>query len=120
MTPMQKVDVLRAACCVAGSDGNLTDQELGLVKKLAKEVGVGQASLAAMLERSMKDENFHKEQFKILKENPKGCLATVLEVAMSDGVMSDVEQNVLRSLADNLQVPSDVFDQLMSNVTKMM
>ena len=119
MTPMQKVDILRAACCVAGSDGQLADQEIKLVKKLAKEVGVGQASLQAMVDRSMVDENFHKEQFKILKEDPQKCLATVLEVAMADGVLTDVEQAVLRGLADNLQVPTEVFDQLMSNVNKM-
>lgn len=119
MTPMQRVDVLRAACCVAGSDGSLADQEIGLVKKLAREVGVGQASLSAMIERSIRDENFHQEQFKILKENPQQCLATVLEVAMADGVVSETEQAILRSLADNLQVPTEVFDQLMANVNKM-
>ena len=120
MTPMQRVDVLRAACCVACSDGAIADQELGLVSRLAKEVGVGQASLTAMIERSMKDPEFHREQFKILKEDPKQCLAAVLEVAMADGVLTDVEQAVLRSLADNLQIPTEVFDELMANVNKMM
>jgi tellurite resistance protein len=120
MTPMQRVDVLRAACCVACSDGEIATSELGVVQRLAKEVGVGKASLAAMIDRSTRDENFHKEQFKILKENPQQCLATVLEVAMADGVVTDVEMAVLQSLADNLNVPTEVFNELMSKVGKMM
>ena len=32
-----------------------------------------------MIERSINDANFHKEQFKILNEDPQQCLATVLE-----------------------------------------
>ena len=120
MTPMQKVEVLRAACCVAGIDGGLDDKEQTLVEKIAKEVGVGQASLNAMIERASTDHDFHKQQFRILKENPQQCLATVLEVAMADGKVSENEKTVLQSLANNLEVPSEVFDQLMSKVSGLL
>lgn len=120
MTPMQKVEVLRAACCVAGIDGALIDKEKTLLDKIAREVGVGKASLNAMIERASTDEEFHKEQFRILKENPQQCLATVLEVAMADGQVSENEKMVLNSLANNLEVPSGVFDQLMSKVSDLL
>ena len=71
MTPMQRVDVLRAACCVACSDGAIADQELGLVSRLAKEVGVGQASLTAMIERSMKDPKFSSRTIQNFERGPK-------------------------------------------------
>ena len=117
---MQKVEVLRAACCVAGINGNLSEPEKTLLDKIAKEVGVGEASLNAMIERAQTDHDFHKDQFQILKENPQQCLATVLEVAMADGDISENEKTVLHSLAANLEVPSEVLDQLMSKVSDLL
>ena len=120
MTPMQKVDVLRAACCVAGADGSMDEKERTLIDRLAKEVGVGKASLTAMMERACNDKKFHTEQFAILRENPQQCMVTVLEVAMADGVLTDDEQHVLQTLAKNLEVPDDVYQGLMAKVSEMM
>lgn len=119
MTPMQKVEVLRAACCVAGIDKVVEDNELHLLAKMAKEVGVGKASLAAMVQRATSDPNFHQEQFRILKENPQECLAAVLEVALADGGVSEDETQILRSLSENLEVPSDVFEQLVTQIANL-
>ena len=120
MTPMQKVEVLRAACCVAGINTDVSEKEKTLLDKIAKEVGVGRASLNAMIERASTDHDFHREQFRILKENPQQCLATVLEVAMADGKVTDNEKMVLQSLASNLEVPSNVFEKLMDNVSGLL
>lgn len=116
MTPMQKVEILRAACCVAGIDGNVDDNELTLIAKMAREVGVGKASLAAMVQRASTDPEFHKSQFQILNENPQQCLATVLRVALADGKVTDDESQVLRSLSENLKVPGEVFDELIQTL----
>ena len=120
MTPMQKVDVLRAACCVAGIDGPPKDSERLVIDKLAAEVGVGQASLEAMIDRGATDPNFHEEQFRVLKSDPQKSMAALLEVAMADGNISDDEKTVLRALAGRLEVAPDVFEQLMSNIGKML
>ena len=120
MTPMQKVDVLRAACCVAGIDGNIEGVEKDLLDKVAREVGVGRASLEAMMQRASTDPDFHEEQFRILKSEPQECIATVLEVAMADGSVSEPESEILRSLSGKLNVPDDVFDELLQKVTKML
>ena len=120
MMPMQKVEILRAACCVAGIEDGVSENEKTLLDKFAQEVGVGKASLTAMIERATTDPEFHKQQFRILKENPQQCLATVIQVAMSDGSVSDSESQVLKSLSDNLGVPSEIFNQLLANVTKML
>lgn len=120
MTPMQRVDVLRAACCVAGIDGQPNDAERAVIDKLAAEVGVGAASLNAMVERGATDPNFHEEQFRVLKADPQQTMAALLEVAMADGKISENESGVLKALSGKLNVPADVFDQLMSSVSKMM
>ena len=120
MTPMQKVEVLRAACCVAGIEGNIQECELPLLQKIAKEVGVGKASLNAMMERAKSDPDFHEEQFQILKSEPQKCMATVLQVAMCDGKVTDGETIVLKSLSEKLNVSDEVFSQLMSQVSSLM
>ena len=120
MTPMQKVEVLRAACCVAGIEGNIDEAEFPLLKKIAKEVGVGKASLDAMIQRASTDPNFHEEQFQILKSEPQKCMATVLQVALADGKVTEAETQVLKALSEKLNVSNEVFDQLMQNVAKML
>ena len=79
MSAMIKVEILRAACCVAGADGNLNDAEWGLLNRLAKETGVGQASLDAMVSRACRDQEFCNEQFRVLKADPKEAMAILLE-----------------------------------------
>ncbi|MFK7769801.1 MAG: TerB family tellurite resistance protein [Mariniblastus sp.] len=120
MTPMQKVDVLRAACCVAGIDGQPKESELAVINKLAGEVGVGRASLEAMIDRGATDPNFYQEQFKILKSDPQQSMAALLEVAMADGHITENETLVLRGLAGRLEVPEAVFDQLITGANKML
>jgi len=120
MTPMQKVDVLRAACCVAGIDGQPKEAERAVIDKLAGECGVGRASLQAMIDRGATDPNFHEEQFRVLKADPQNSMAALLEVAMADGNISDNETTVLRALAGKLAIPDDVFNQLLTNVGKML
>lgn len=119
MTPMQKVDVLRAACCVAGIDGEIGAGEAKLINRIAREVGVGKASLEAMVQRASNDPDFHQQQFRILKSDPQHCMSVVMEVALADGEISDLESSVLQSLSENLQVPPDVFDQLIAKARSL-
>lgn len=107
-----KVEILRASCCVAGADGGSSDPENQILKKLAKEIGVGSASLGAMIDRAETDPDFHRQQFEILKAEPTSTMAILFQVALSDGVLTDDELLVLKNLADNLEVPAEVFQQL--------
>lgn len=120
MTPMQKVDVLRAACCVAGIDGTPTDSERKVIDKLAADVGVGRASLEAMIDRGATDPNFHEEQFRVLRADPQQSIAALLEVAMADGKLTENETAVLHALAGKLGIPDGTFTKLIGNVNKML
>lgn len=116
MTPTQRIDLLRAACCVANADGNASEPEMALVGKLIKEVGVGRASVQAMMERAKIDPAFCEDQFKILKSDPSDAMLFLLQVAMADGKLTEGEVRVLQTLANNLEVPAEVFDKLISQV----
>ena len=120
MTPTQKIDLLRAACCVAGVDGDASDAEMKVIDKLVRETGVGKASLQAMIDRSIKDHDFYKEQFRILKANPGESITYLLQVAMADGKLTDGEIHILEKLSQSLNISAEDFQKLISQVTEML
>ena len=119
MTPLEQVALLRAACCVAGIDKEISAPEEAVIRRLASEVGVGKASLEAMMERATTDQEFYKEQFRAFKSDPQVTMAGLLEVAMADGEVSDEEVAVLGELANRLDVPQDVFQELIQRVREL-
>ena len=112
MLPAQKVELLRAACCVAGANGKCTENEKKVLARLADTVGVGQASFDAMIGRAESDTNFAAEQFRYLKNDPQECMSVLLQTAMADGRIEPAELTVLKTLSANLEVPEDAFTQL--------
>ncbi len=118
MTPMQRLDLLKAACCVAGVDGKGPPEEK-IVDRLAREIGVGDASLNAMMSRAERDPDFCKDQFRILKEEPAECMGLLLQVALADGVLSDEEILVLEKLSSQLGIAPNVFDNLILEAKKI-
>ena len=110
MEGMKKVEVLRAACCVAGIDGEAAEAELRILQMLADQVGVGEASLTAMIERAQRDPEFYKEQFRVLKAEPKETMRLLFGVALADGQLKDNELSVLQKLANRLEISQESFD----------
>ena len=115
MTPAEKVEVLRACCCVAGADQNTGLGEKDLLDRLAREIGVGRASLNAMIARSENDPDFHRQQFQILKANPEKSMSILIEVAAVDGVISDNERSILHTLGENLELTAQTVDSLIQS-----
>ena len=113
MSGMIKVEILRAACCVAGANGESSDAEREMLDRLARDAGVGLASLEAMISRACSDQNFCNEQFRVLKADPKDAVSALLEVAMADGTIEDSEAAILKILAGRLDVGDQVFDALL-------
>ena len=119
MTPVEKVALLRAACCVAGVDKEISAEEEVVIRRLASDVGVGKASLQAMMDRATSDQEFYQEQFKAFKSEPQATMAGLLEVAIADGQVSDEEVAVLGELASRLDVPTEVFQELVQRVKSL-
>lgn len=119
MSAMVKVEILRAACCVAGAGGDTSVAESEILQRLAKETGVGRASLEAMVSRACTDQNFCNEQFRVLKADPKEAMAILLEVAMTDGIIDEKETQILRVLAERLAVPDEIFETLLAKAKEI-
>lgn len=116
--PMKKVEILRAACCVAGSDRNVCEREHPLLQRLAHEAGVGAMSLRAMIDRASTDAEFHKAQFDIVRSEPDETMKTLFHVAIADGVLKDAEREVLRHFAEKLGMPEPRFAALLAAAEK--
>lgn len=101
---MLKVEVLRAACCVAGVDGTISPQEMAWLTKLAHAVGVGEVSLKAMMERARTDSNYAADQFRFLQKDTRETMRVLLGVAVADGKLADREREVLAQLSKKLGV----------------
>ncbi len=120
MNPVEQVEILRAACCVAGLGHKIKPAEAKIVDRLAKHVGVGKASLDAMIERSEEDSSWHEDQFRVLKTAPQESMSVLFQVALADGELEDEEIVVLRQLATKLGVSDEVFEQLVAKARDLL
>lgn len=107
---MRQVELLRAACCVAGVDGHASDAEHLILQRLADEAGVGAASLSAMIELAETDEQFYEEQFRVLEADPQETMQLLFRISLADGSLRKGEAQVLKRLSRRLKVPSAQFD----------
>ena len=69
-----------------------------------------------MMDRATSDQEFYKEQFNAFKSDPQQTMAGLLEIAIADGQVSDEEVAVLGELASRLDVPTEVFQELVQRV----
>ena len=115
---MGKVEVLRAACCMAAADNDITDKELAFVMKLAEDAGVGQASLKAMIDRATTEPDFYKEQFNYLISDPEESMKLMFRIAISDHDLDDNEIKMLTHFAKVLGMKPERFRQYMKAADK--
>ena len=104
MTAMRDVEVLRAACCIAGADGEIESDEAGYLQQLAQKAGVGAASLSAMMELAANDSNFRQQQFRVLKSDPVATMELLFSIALADGEVTSDEGELLRLFAARLEL----------------
>ncbi len=113
-----EVELLRAACCIAGLDGDVCDEENSLLARLAEKIGVGPVSLAAMIERAETDPAFYEEQFQLVQKDPDEAMKILFAVAVADGVLLQTERVILHHFADKLGMPEERFEQLLRSAEK--
>ena len=111
---LDKVEVLRAACCVAGLDGTIGEKEMPLLQALATDAGVGAASFKAMRDRATSDRNYYEQQFRFLRGNPDESMKTMLRVAVADGELHANERVVLDIFAKKLGLSEERYHQLLT------
>ena len=116
---MDDVEILRAACCIAGLDEHVCEKERPALQRLAERAGVGEASLNAMIDRARTDHNFYEQQFDIVKTDPDSTMKKLLQVAAADNDISQAERIVLAHFAQQLGMTAQSFDQLLTAAENM-
>ena len=116
MSFMENVEVLRAACCVATADKEITSEEAAYLQELAGNVGVGKASLDAMIEMASCDANFCAQQFRILTGDSKQSMEVLVRMALADGKVVPQEAELLKSFAKRLGLDSDQCREIVARV----
>lgn len=115
MSVIRRVEVLRAACCVAGLDGKVCEREHPLLQKMATEAGVGEASLRTMIDNAETDRSYYQRQFRLLKVDPDETMQVLFQVALADGRLTQEERVILRHFAETLGMETPRFEELLAD-----
>ena len=116
---MDQVQVLRAACCIAGLDQEVCERERTVLDKIAYQIGVGEASLNAMIDRAKSDPNFYEEQFHIASLNPDPAIKTIAALAAADHEITDNERIILQHFAQKLGMDDARFEKIFASAQKL-
>ena len=116
--PMSAVEILRAACCVAGLDREINEREMKMLRDLAEHAGVGQVSLSAMIDRAKTDADFYKDQFRIVRTNAENTMRVLVGVAIADHVLAQEERVILAHFAERLGMTPERFDKYLEAAEK--
>ena len=109
---MEQVAILRAACCIAAADGEITPAEQDVLVKLAEKAGVGKASREAMIEQALTSPEFLKSQFQVLVKDPDRAIRVLLIVASVDGALGEPEMMLVQTFAERLSMDKDRLERL--------
>ena len=113
MAGFDKLEILRAACCIAGLDRASDERELALLRALAKRAGVGAVSLDAMIESAREDPGAFDSHLEVLTTDADATMRTLFRVAIADGRLGTEERVVLQFFADRLGMEQTRFDQIL-------
>ncbi len=114
MATMEDLELLKAALAVAVADGKVTRSEMGVIKGLALRVGVGQASLDAMMDSAQDDDSVADSLLIGSKEKARKAFELLVAQARIDGDISGEERDVLVRIAGSLKIAGEAFDQAYS------
>ena len=110
---MNDLEVLKAACCIAGMDEDVGFKERKVLQMLASRAGVTQASFDDMMDQAVEDDDFFEGQLNLLQSNVDDTIKSLFRFAVLDGKLEPREREVLLHLSENLGMTSEHFDQLL-------
>ena len=118
MAGFDELEVLRAACCVAGLDRASDERELTLIRTLAKRAGVGVVSLDAMVEEARDHPGAFDSYLEHLRMDIDETMKVLFRIAIADGQLGTEERVVLQFFADRLGMKQDRFDQILRSAER--
>lgn len=111
---IEDVQILRAACCIAGIDGKICEREHPLLRKIAEQAGVGAKSLEAMMDMAETDSTFFEEQFGYATSDPERTIRLLFVVAAADGRFTSEERIILHHFAMKVGMSDEAYDALIA------
>ena len=108
----EQIEILRAVVVLAAADGVIAPSEKGLMQRLAKRIGVGEASLNAMIARAKEDSSVREELFRRNMSQPEKVMELLVAVARIDGEISSEEREVLVQIMGSLEIPVERFSDI--------
>ena len=112
MRNIEELELLKAALAVAVADGEIRRSEMGVVEGLAMRLGVGRASLDAMLEAAQKDDSTTDNILIRSKERAQRALELLVAQARIDGEITAEERSVIVRIATSLNLAGDEFQSV--------
>ena len=112
MRNIEELELLKAALAVAVADGEIRRSEMGVVEGLAMRLGVGRASLEAMLEAAQKDDSTADNILIRSKERARRALELLVAQARIDGKISAEERSVIVRIATSLNLAGGEFQSI--------
>jgi len=108
----EQVELLKALIALAAADGKISQSERGLLSGFAARVGIGSASLEAMIERALADPSVRDDLFHRAMSNPELALEMLVATARLDGNITNNERDLLIHVRGILDIPMDNFAQV--------
>ena len=112
MRLMKHVELLRAACCVAGADGQTVPSEREILTRIAADADLRNELLEYFIGRSETDRTFSDVQFRRGVSDSVATLEFLFAVAKADNRLTVGELNVLFRIAERLRLSEDQFARL--------
>lgn len=113
---MEDVELLRAACCIAGADGEISARERETLENMAERVGVGTASLRAMMDLAKTDKRFHSDQLEMVHSDPERSFETLYRVARLEREVPAEERELLVRFGRKLGLRSEGMNEIIRRV----
>jgi hypothetical protein len=109
LTYGENSELFKAVLAVAGIDGKVTRAEQGLLGGLAERVGVGAASLNAMMAAAAREPDLKSKLFSRSMREPVRAMELLVAAARIDGEISEEERQLLLHVAETLKLPPEAF-----------
>jgi tellurite resistance protein len=112
MDDMEKLELLKAVLAVAAADGEISRAEKGVIEGLADRVGVGSASLEAMLTAARRGDSLAYDVVFKTPEHSRTALELLVAEARIDGEISERERSLIVWIATKLGIKADAFERV--------
>ena len=111
---LNDLEVLKAACCIAGMDEDVGFQERKVMQMLASRAGVTPSSFDTMMDQALGDDDFFEGQLNLLQSNLDDAIRLLLRVAVVEGKLDPGEREVLLHFSEQLGMTSEHFGQILT------